>query len=297
MTIYCNFDFKKSIIKFYILTSSLVLSLLSIYAKSEQQTHHTNEADSLSQWLQDFKESAHIDHIRSRILRHNTLPNNHNLPVDVSVKLVFESVREIGIDATIDFYVEFIWRDERETNDIYISGADSRDYAWTPDVYFLLSRHTDYSRTSQYMIIENRTVLFDQKVTVTLPCIPNAFMYPFDTMYCSIVLSSYGYSNDKINLHWASGKSIVFPREYHDIEYTGFSMLLNKTNQTTYDAFYDPYTYTILEGQIYFKRLYAVYVYQLFLPAVFLVGLSWITFWINPHATPARAAIGVTTVS
>merc|ERR1712226_1769433 len=115
-------------------------------------------------------------------------------------------------------------------------------------------------------------------------------------MFCSIVLSSYGYSNDKINLHWSSDNSIVFPREYHDVEYTGFSLLLNRTNQRTYDAFYDPHTYTILEGQIHFKRLYAVYVYQLFLPAVFLVGLSWITFWINPQATPARAAIGVTTI-
>ena len=54
-----------------------------------------------SKWQQELKDHSHIDQIRSRILRHNTLPHNRKMPVDVSVKLVFESVREIGVDATI----------------------------------------------------------------------------------------------------------------------------------------------------------------------------------------------------
>ena len=280
--------------KFTLFLFSFSWLFLSVTSSSLSST----DDDVKPSWFKLWNDETHIQHIRDRILRHNTLPSNHKLPVDVSVKLVMESVREIGIDATIDFYAEYKWRDERETKDIYISGPDTREYAWTPDVYFLLSRQTEYSKTSQYMIITNQTVLFDQKVTVTIPCVPNAFMYPFDTMSCNIVLSSYGFPKEKINLFWAKvGKPIDFPQEYHDIEYTGFIMLGNHTTFTAYDTFYNPSYYTILEGQVYFKRLYAVYIYQLFLPAAFLVGLSWITFWINPNATPARAAIGVTTVS
>ena len=180
--------------KFTLFLFSFSWLFLSVTSSSLSST----DDDVKPSWFKLWNDETHIQHIRDRILRHNTLPSNHKLPVDVSVKLVMESVREIGIDATIDFYAEYKWRDERETKDIYISGPDTREYAWTPDVYFLLSRQTEYSKTSQYMIITNQTVLFDQKVTVTIPCVPNAFMYPFDTMSCNIVSSSYGFPKKKL---------------------------------------------------------------------------------------------------
>ena len=38
------------------------------------------------------------------------------------------------------------------------------------------------------------------------------------------------------------------------------------------------------------------YLFELYMPAVFIVFMSWFNFWLNRSATPARITLGVTTV-
>ncbi|XP_066283561.1 glycine receptor subunit alpha-2-like [Branchiostoma lanceolatum] len=55
-------------------------------------------------------------------------------------------------------------------------------------------------------------------------------------------------------------------------------------------------TYTSLEITLYFSRLLSSHLFELFIPCVTIVCLSWVAFWINPAAVPARVALGITTV-
>ena len=43
-------------------------------------------------------------------------------------------------------------------------------------------------------------------------------------------------------------------------------------------------------------RTYTYFIVQLYLPAVLIVVLSWVSFWINADAVPARISLGVMTV-
>ncbi|VCW99019.1 unnamed protein product [Gulo gulo] len=38
------------------------------------------------------------------------------------------------------------------------------------------------------------------------------------------------------------------------------------------------------------------YLIQMYIPSLLIVILSWVSFWINMDAAPARVALGITTV-
>ena len=38
------------------------------------------------------------------------------------------------------------------------------------------------------------------------------------------------------------------------------------------------------------------YIFQMYIPCVCIVALSWVSFWIDPEAIPARVGLSITTV-
>ena len=47
---------------------------------------------------------------------------------------------------------------------------------------------------------------------------------------------------------------------------------------------------------IVFKRQFSYYLITIYVPGCMLVIVSWVSFWLDPHAVPARVALGVTTL-
>ncbi|KAK2177848.1 hypothetical protein NP493_576g02004 [Ridgeia piscesae] len=44
------------------------------------------------------------------------------------------------------------------------------------------------------------------------------------------------------------------------------------------------------------ERLYGFFILQTYVPSILIVILSWVSFWVNMDAVPARISLGVTTV-
>ncbi|RCN40210.1 hypothetical protein ANCCAN_13857 [Ancylostoma caninum] len=64
-----------------------------------------------------------------------------------------------------------------------------------------------------------------------------------------------------------------------------------------------PFLYQFISGEysrlvsyFLFKRNIGFYIIQIYLPSVLIVVISWVSFWLSRDATPARVALGVTTV-
>ncbi|XP_035685726.1 glycine receptor subunit alpha-2-like [Branchiostoma floridae] len=57
-----------------------------------------------------------------------------------------------------------------------------------------------------------------------------------------------------------------------------------------------PNTYTTLAITMYMKRRLSYYMMEIYVPSITIVCLSWVAFWINRAAVPARVALGITTV-
>ncbi|CAH1270673.1 GLRA3 [Branchiostoma lanceolatum] len=58
----------------------------------------------------------------------------------------------------------------------------------------------------------------------------------------------------------------------------------------------DKSTYTSLEIQFHLSRRFAYHLMQMYVPSTFIVIMSWISFWIEIGAVPARVCLGVLTV-
>lgn len=54
--------------------------------------------------------------------------------------------------------------------------------------------------------------------------------------------------------------------------------------------------YSCLSVDIVFKRQFSYYLITIYVPGCMLVIVSWVSFWLDPHAVPARVSLGVTTL-
>ena len=57
-----------------------------------------------------------------------------------------------------------------------------------------------------------------------------------------------------------------------------------------------PGNYSRLACEIQFVRSMGYYLIQVYIPSSLIVIISWVSFWLNRGATPARVGLGVTTV-
>ena len=57
-----------------------------------------------------------------------------------------------------------------------------------------------------------------------------------------------------------------------------------------------PVKFTCIEVRFHLERQMGYYLIQMYIPSLLIVILSWVSFWINMDAAPARVGLGITTV-
>nr|CDQ05863.1 Bm5890, isoform i [Brugia malayi] len=126
--------------------------------------------------------------------------------------------------------------------------------------------------------------------------------FTFNLFYWTImtVLSSFvdtnGYTIATIHYHWCQLKDVhceaavkVEPFELTSYRFT--SLCINKTIATTSSG-----SYSRLWAQFLFEREFSFYMIQIYIPAILVVFISWVSFWINPESAPSRTVIGTFTI-
>lgn len=54
--------------------------------------------------------------------------------------------------------------------------------------------------------------------------------------------------------------------------------------------------YSRLTMKLYFSRSLGYFITQIYIPSTLIVALSWVSFWLDRTAAPARVSLGITTV-
>ncbi|XP_045204370.2 glycine receptor subunit alpha-2-like [Mercenaria mercenaria] len=237
----------------------------------------------------------------------NVVPDfDEEYPTNVTIQITIHdmhSISETTMEYSVDIYLRLWWRDERldysdKSNSTKLE-LDSKNIGnvWQPDIFFenekRASVHTVTTTNKLMHIFRNGTVIYSIRLSLALSCTMMLQYYPFDSQRCPIFVQSFGYTEDNINLDWYYNN----PVSAENLEMPQFELNEDEIITSDYSSPYSQTgTFSTLKAELQLTRKVGFYFLQVFIPGVLLVVLSWVSFWVDPNAVPARVSLGVTCV-
>uniref|UniRef100_A0A672YET8 Gamma-aminobutyric acid type A receptor gamma3 subunit n=1 Tax=Sphaeramia orbicularis TaxID=375764 RepID=A0A672YET8_9TELE len=167
---------------------------------------------------------------------------------------------------------------------------------WLPDTIFRNSKTADshwITTPNQLLRIwNNGKILYTLRMTINAECQLQLHNFPMDEHSCPLVFSSYGYPRDEIVYKWKRNSVETSDQKYWRLYQFDFMGLRNTTDVLTTTAG----DYILMTVYFDLSRRMGYFTIQTYIPCILTVVLSWVSFWIKSDATPARTALGITTV-
>ncbi|XP_017293198.1 gamma-aminobutyric acid receptor subunit rho-1 isoform X1 [Kryptolebias marmoratus] len=225
------------------------------------------------------------------------------VPVGVDVQVEsLDAISEVDMDFTMTLYLRHYWKDERlsfksNTNQSMTFDGRLVKKIWVPDMFFVHSKksfiHDTTTDNVMLRVYPDGKVLYSLRVTVTAMCNMDLSRFPLDSQTCSLEIESYAYTDDDLMLYWKEGNSSLNTDERISLS----QFLIQKFHTTTKLAFYSSTgSYNRLYINFTLRRHIFFFLLQTYFPATLMVMLSWVSFWIDRRAVPARVPLGITTV-
>ncbi|XP_011299417.1 gamma-aminobutyric acid receptor subunit beta isoform X2 [Fopius arisanus] len=232
-------------------------------------------------------------------------PNYGGPPVEVGVTmyvLSISSLSEVKMDFTLDFYFRQFWTDPRlaftkrpgvETLSV---GSELIKNIWVPDTFFVNEKQSYFhiaTTSNEFIRIHHSgSITRSIRLTITASCPMNLQYFPMDRQLCHIEIESFGYTMRDIRYKWNEGPNSVGVS--NEVSLPQFKVLGHR--QRAMEISLTTGNYSRLACEIQFVRSMGYYLIQIYIPSGLIVIISWVSFWLNRNATPARVALGVTTV-
>uniref|UniRef100_A0A1I8J7E9 Ig-like domain-containing protein n=1 Tax=Macrostomum lignano TaxID=282301 RepID=A0A1I8J7E9_9PLAT len=231
--------------------------------------------------------------------------------VDVNMKILsINKVDVINMEFTLDMYLRQFWQDDRLRWDDkeYSFYNDSiaipakKDNLWLPDLFFRNGKQGYLHEMTQpnYLIRVDPSgnILYSQKVTVKFACQMQLQTFPMDTQICDMNIGSYGYTTSKLLFRWKKDGNKV-PVELGEMQISEFNTPREKEIQAldcTKGSATSTGSYACLKVIFKLERQLGSYLSSTYIPAILIVTVSWLNFWISVEAVPARVSLGVLTL-
>ncbi|EFO89988.1 CRE-LGC-52 protein [Caenorhabditis remanei] len=186
------------------------------------------------------------------------------------------------------------------------------------------------------MIFPNGTIWLNYRIRSEAPCQMNLRNFPLDSIRCSLVFESYSYNAADVELQWLEWSPVSTVRSDYNLpdfrmtnitygsitEVRRYSFEIgvicikysvscrafetdsehsrdNTASGSNYFPNFQAYTAGMwhrLSVSIHFERLYGFYILQMYLPTYISVFISWIAFWMDTKALPARITLSVSSL-
>ncbi|XP_012171846.1 glutamate-gated chloride channel isoform X3 [Bombus affinis] len=229
--------------------------------------------------------------------------NGTDGPTNVKVNIFLRSISKID-DYNMEYSVQLTfreqWLDERlRFSDFkgrlkYLTLTDA-SRVWMPDLFFSNEKeghfHNIIMPNVYIRIFPNGFVLYSIRISLTLSCPMNLKLYPLDRQVCSLRMASYGWTTDDLVFLWKEGDPVQVVKNLHLPRFTLEKFYTDYCNSKTNTG-----EYSCLKVDLLFKREFSYYLIQIYIPCCMLVIVSWVSFWLDQSAVPARVSLGVTTL-
>ncbi|XP_077989437.1 glycine receptor subunit alpha-3-like [Glandiceps talaboti] len=229
-------------------------------------------------------------------------PNFDGPPTDIFVDIHisrFDSIKEVTMDFGMTIFLRMRWNDPRlrfnKTSQHIPPSAFMLDKIWIPDLFFTNEKVAYFHDVTRDNILlrffPNGDVLYSVRVSLTLACQMKFAKFPMDQQHCYMEMESYGYTTRELNFDWKKDSPLT-----NDTVFELQQFKVTETRLTTCDKVYYTGNFTCIMVQFTLTRELGYYWLIIFIPSFLLVLLSWVSFWINPFASPARISLCITAV-
>ncbi|XP_055958843.1 glycine receptor subunit alpha-2 [Patella vulgata] len=224
-------------------------------------------------------------------------------PTNVTLQiylLSFDTVNEAGMEYSLTIYLRQKWVDHRlQFTDYNRSDwleLDTRRIhnVWVPDTFFRNEKRASFHNVTVpnrlIHIYKNGTINYSLKLSLTLGCQMNLVEYPLDYQECPMILQSYAYSTDNVVFSWTDVKPISIQPEIQLPQFFIEGYYIEECHSLFEKNF------ACIRASFQLRRAIGYFIVQVYIPSIMIVILSWISFWIDVEAVPARISLGVLTV-
>ncbi|XP_078265112.1 glycine receptor subunit alpha-2 isoform X1 [Rhinoraja longicauda] len=231
-------------------------------------------------------------------------PNFKGPPVNVTCNIFinsFGSVTETTMDYRVNIFLRQTWNDPRLAYSEYPDDSldldpSMLDSIWKPDLFFANEKGANFHEVTTdnklLRIFKNGNVLYSIRLTLTLSCPMDLKNFPMDVQTCAMQLESFGYTMNDLIFEWLEVGAVQVADGL-----TLPQFLLKDEKELGYcTKHYNTGKFTCIEVKFHLERQMGYYLIQMYIPSLLIVILSWVSFWINMDAAPARVALGITTV-
>ncbi|XP_049821066.1 glutamate-gated chloride channel isoform X11 [Aethina tumida] len=229
-------------------------------------------------------------------------PVRGTLTVNVSVLLLsLASPDESSLKYEVEFLLQQQWYDPRlrysnQSNYDFLNAIHHHNDIWLPDTYFIM--HGDFKDPLipvhfSLRIYRNGSVNYLMRRHLILSCQGRLNIFPFDDPLCSFAMESISYEMTAIKYVWKNDEDVL--RKSPSLTTLNAYLIENQTLICPIKSSWRG-NYSCLKVDLIFTRDRAFYFTTVFIPGIILVTSSFITFWLEWNAVPARVMIGVTTM-
>ncbi|KAH9506714.1 glutamate-gated chloride channel isoform X1 [Dermatophagoides farinae] len=224
-------------------------------------------------------------------------------PAMINVNLLIRSISRID-DVVMEYSVQVTFREQWVDSRLKFDNMNGQirylvltdpNKVWRPDLFFKNEKeghfHDIIMPNVLLRIYPQGGVLYSIRISLVLACPMNLKYYPLDKQICSIQMASYGYTTEDLMFVWKHEDPVQITTNLHLPRFTLEKYLTDYCTSKTNTG-----SYSCLKVDLLFKREFSYYLIQIYIPCCMLVIVSWVSFWLDPNAIPARVSLGVTTL-
>ncbi|XP_052794159.1 glycine receptor subunit alpha-2-like isoform X2 [Mya arenaria] len=229
-----------------------------------------------------------------------------DVPTEVYVQMLIQNIYSVSVTSmeySMDIFLRQKWEDRRleygNTSELPWLELDNKimGSVWVPDTFFPNEKNArvhDVTVPNKMMhLYKNGTVVYSIRLSLTLSCSMQLHKYPMDVQICPIFLASYAYTTENVIYRWDGPHPVRL--NHVEMPQFGAEVVDNAFRESCRES-YGKDQFACIQGFIQLNRKVGYFIVQVFVPSSLIVVLSWVSFWVDHDAVPARISLGVLTV-